>query len=98
MSEPNLEQQLEEAETRRLDEEKLIEAGQKKILKSQLQDPWASKPLLLRMVLGAFITISIMLAFAYVGDFLLGDTGSSLGIFIGFCLGLWLPPHLNEYN
>ena len=92
MSEPNPEQRLDEAEKRRLAEEKLIEAGQKKILKSQPQDPWASKSLLFRMGLGAFITISIMLAFAYVGDFLLGDIGSSLGIFIGFCLGLWLPP------
>ncbi|MBG31343.1 MAG: hypothetical protein CMI31_15305 [Opitutae bacterium] len=52
MSEPNSEQQLDEAEKRHLYEEKLFEAGQKKILKSQLQDPWASKPLLLRMGLG----------------------------------------------
>tara|TARA_Y100000766_G_C18704408_1_gene505807 strand:+ start:459 stop:611 length:153 start_codon:yes stop_codon:yes gene_type:complete len=50
------------------------------------------------MFAGAIVTISVMLSFAWVGDFIFGETGGALGGFIGFWLGLWLPPHLHEHD
>ena len=49
------------------------------------------------MGLGAVISILILLVFGGVGVFLFGDAGICLGL-LGMFIGLWLPPHLHEYD
>ena len=80
------------------DGEQSVRKIRKRIADSRPRDPLRSFGIHWRMVAGAIVTISVMLSFAWVGDFLFGETGGAVGGFIGFWLGLWLPPHLHEHD
>ena len=93
---PNGQESDEEGDVHLSDEQK-VQAVRDSIARSRPRDPWASYPLWFRMGLGAVISILILLVFGGVGVFLFGDAGICLGL-LGMFIGLWLPPHLHEYD
>ena len=80
------------------DDPKIVKKVRKSITSSQLRDPLRCAPYRVRQIVGAIITITIMLVFAYLGDLILGEPGACVGGLTGFFLGLWLPPHLHEHD
>ena len=81
-----------------MEDDPMVKRVRKRIADSRPRDPIRSVSIHWRMFAGAIVTISVMLSFAWIGDFLLGDAGGVAGAFIGFWLGLWLPPHLHEHD
>ena len=80
------------------DDSESVKKVRRAIASSQLRDPLRRAPYLVRQIVGAIITIAIMLVFACLGNFILGDPGASVGGLTGLFLGLWLPPHLHEHD
>ena len=80
------------------DDPERVKKVRRAISRSRLRDPLRGAPYLVRKVIGASITMIIMLAFVYLGSLILGEAGAALGFVVGMFLGLWLPPHLHEHD